>query len=103
MALQTPPGSITSVPHSQDPEGSYQEALKDPSHPLLFYHIFTSESHDDPAVFALTLSEERPAHVRSKAVIGWLPASTGGEGEESGLNDFKENCTSFHTLPYFTQ
>lgn len=59
--------------------------LSDPEHRSLFYHIFTGESEEP--VFALSLDEERPPHLRSRTILGWLPASREG----TGLDDFTEN------------
>ncbi|KLO15552.1 hypothetical protein SCHPADRAFT_849463 [Schizopora paradoxa] len=67
--------------------------MKDPSHPYLYYHLFEAEVSGMSPVFALTLTEERPKHARSRNILGWLPAAAEGSEDESGLNDFVENAS----------
>lgn len=100
--------------------------IKDPSHSSLYYHLFrvspSSASGDETEelllrrfalsqvrgstplgeiegapVFALSFLEDRPPHLASRTVLGWLPASsgTGDSAEGSGLNDFLENRKCF--------
>ncbi|KAH8112325.1 hypothetical protein DFH11DRAFT_1689897 [Phellopilus nigrolimitatus] len=75
---------------SSHENGETSVAIKDPSHPSLFYHLFGGELG---SVFALSFLEARPASARSRTVLGLLPAHglEAGEEGESGLNDFMEN------------
>ena len=46
-------------------------------------------------VFGLSFLETlKPEDVQSPRIIGYLPASEGGQLVEAGLNDFRENCES---------
>lgn len=69
--------------------------LTDPTRPDLFYHLVSPPnplSAHLPA-YALSFLVTPPRTLDESAVIGWLPAQSGGEGQEAGLNDFKENRT----------
>lgn len=69
--------------------------LTDPTRPDLFYHFVSPPnplSAHLPA-YALSFLGTPPRTPDASAVIGWLPAQSGGEGQEAGLNDFKENRT----------
>lgn len=85
---------------------SSQEAvppMKDPSRDDLYYHVLlppTPISSSLPA-FGLSFLPIPPPSADSCAVIGWLPAASEGEGQEAGLNDFKENRT-FSSLSTLT-
>ncbi|TFK75644.1 hypothetical protein BDN72DRAFT_810536 [Pluteus cervinus] len=83
------------------------ESFSDPTRPDLFYHLLkpSTPSSSSLPVFALSFLHTPPPIKDSKTVIGWLPAatpysneSTGGEEEEAGLNDFKENVAFRDTL-----
>jgi len=70
--------------------------MTDPSRPDLFYHVLsppTPISSSLPA-FGLSYVSKPPPSADSSAIIGWLPAASKGEGQEAGLNDFKENRES---------
>ncbi|KZP29234.1 hypothetical protein FIBSPDRAFT_851600 [Athelia psychrophila] len=67
--------------------------VTDPTRPDLFYHLVLPPnplSAHVPA-YALSFLVTPPRTPDASAVIGWLPAQSGGEGQEAGLNDFKEN------------
>lgn len=69
--------------------------MTDPTRPDLFYHLISPPnplSAHVPA-YALSFLATPPRTSAASAVIGWLPAQSGGEGQEAGLNDFKENRT----------
>lgn len=72
---------------------SQVEPTMEPSRSDLFYHVVsppTPISSSLPA-FGLSFLSTPPPTAESCAVIGWLPAVSEGEGQEAGLNDFKEN------------
>ncbi|KIM92261.1 hypothetical protein PILCRDRAFT_810317 [Piloderma croceum F 1598] len=67
--------------------------MVDPNRPDLFYHLLappTPMSSSLPA-FGLSFISKPPYSADSSVIIGWLPAASEGEGQEAGLNDFKEN------------
>jgi hypothetical protein len=68
-------------------------SFADPSRPDLFYHLIPPPSPYSSKVpaFALSFLHTPPLSRDSSTVIGWLPASTEGQEDEAGLNDFKEN------------
>jgi hypothetical protein len=85
----TAPASASSPPDVL-PSGA-RSAIKDPSHPHLYYHPLLSSSPSSssgaaapPARLALSFLPEEPAP-GSRTVIGWIPANGGI------LYDFKEN------------
>lgn len=85
----TAPAS-TSSPPDELPPGA-RGAIKDPSHPHLYYHPLLSSSPASssgaagpPARLALSFLPDEPAP-GSRTVIGWIPANGGS------LDDFKEN------------
>ncbi|KAL1745946.1 hypothetical protein HDZ31DRAFT_35159 [Schizophyllum fasciatum] len=70
-----------------------QRSFADPSRPDLFYHLLdppTPLPNPSLPAYALSFLEELPDASHSPAIIGWLPAVAGAEGE-AGLNDFREN------------
>ena len=72
-----------------------ETSFSDPERPDLYYHLIrppTPVSRIQPA-FALSFLPTPPKIVDSSTIIGWLPAvqEEQGNGEEAGLNDFKEN------------
>ncbi|KAL1717600.1 hypothetical protein EV715DRAFT_202881 [Schizophyllum commune] len=70
-----------------------QRTFADPSRPDLFYHLLEPPTPlPDPNLpaYALSFLEKLPSTPHSAAVIGWLPAVAGAEGD-AGLNDFREN------------
>jgi hypothetical protein len=77
--------------------------VTDPGRPDLFYHVLlppTPISPTSPA-FGLSFISMPPPSANSSAIIGWLPAASEREGQEAGLNDFKENRKS-NSTPYMT-
>ena len=85
---------------------SAQPPAKDPSHPSLFYHLFSGDNltHHTPIhsntrshlpfhagpIYALSFLDKRPKSLRSEAILGWLPALT-PDGKEATLEDFVQN------------
>ncbi|KAL1670290.1 hypothetical protein GGF50DRAFT_42901 [Schizophyllum commune] len=70
-----------------------QRTFADPYRPDLFYHFLDPPTPlPDPNLpaYALSFLEKLPSTPHSAAVIGWLPAVAGAEGD-AGLNDFREN------------
>ncbi|KAL1760779.1 hypothetical protein FB107DRAFT_202479 [Schizophyllum commune] len=70
-----------------------QRTFADPSRLDLFYHLLDPPTPlPDPNLpaYALSFLEKLPSTPHSAAVIGWLPAVAGAEGD-AGLNDFREN------------
>lgn len=70
-------------------------SFSDPSRPDLLYHLVdppTPVSSSAPA-FALSFLSSPPPTSDSSTIIGWLPAESNhsSQGQEAGLNDFKEN------------
>lgn len=65
-----------------------EHAIKDPFHPTLFYHLFPAENPPD-SLFALSFLSERPVELRSRTILGWLPAAS--NEDESRLHEFEEN------------
>jgi hypothetical protein len=87
----------TLQPYTRAPLSSQSTSFPDPSRPDLFYHLVdppTPFSSSAPA-FALSFLSSPPAASDSRTIIGWLPAQSKGSDEGAGLNDFKENRTSF--------
>ena len=77
--------------------------MVDPNRPDLFYHLLsppTPVSSSLPA-FGLSFISKPPHSADSSVIIGWLPAASEGEGQEAGLNDFKENRESISTSSMF--
>ena len=78
-------------------------SFPDPSRPDLFYHLVdppTPASSSSPA-FALSFLSSPPPTPDSSTIIGWLPAQSSGgpsQGQEAGLNDFRENRKSLSCL-----
>ena len=72
-------------------------SFADPDRSELYYHLIhpPSSVSDVTPVFALSFLPHAPRTADSASVIGWLPAL---EGEEAGLNDFKENRTYVHHI-----
>jgi hypothetical protein len=81
---------------AHSPYSSRSTSLSDPSRPDLFYHLVdppTPASSSLPA-YALSFLSSQPPTPDSGTIIGWLPAEASGDpsqGQEVGLNDFKEN------------
>jgi hypothetical protein len=73
--------------------------ITDPSRSDLFYHVLSPPTPLSPSlpVFGLSFISKPPPSADSSAIIGWLPAASEGEGQEAGLNDFKENRESIST------
>ena len=74
--------------------------MTEPSRGDLFYHVLpppTPISSSLPA-FGVSFLNKPPHSADSCAIIGWLPAVSEGEGQEAGLNDFKENRESNLTM-----
>ncbi|KAG6915679.1 hypothetical protein DXG01_010468 [Tephrocybe rancida] len=73
-------------------------SFSDSGRSSLFYHLVgppTPLSRTQPA-FALSFLEKPPVDSDSSTITGWLPATsvdTALEGQEPGLNDFRENRT----------
>jgi len=70
--------------------------MTEPSRSDLFYHVISPPTPISPSLpaFGLSFLSTPPPSAVSCAVIGWLPAVAEGEGQEAGLNDFKENRES---------
>lgn len=79
----------------QHSQSSDQPPMTDPTRPDLFYHILSPPTPLSPSLpaFGLSFLPRKPYSPHSSAIIGWLPAAAleGGEGQEAGLNDFREN------------
>ena len=92
VPVRTWPPGVAYSPYS-----SPSTSLSDPSRPDIFYHLVdppTPASSSLPA-FALSFLSSPPRTPDSCTIIGWLPAESSGDpsqGQEAGLNDFKENC-----------
>ncbi|THH31833.1 hypothetical protein EUX98_g2343 [Antrodiella citrinella] len=74
----------------------WRQSFPDPDRPDLFYHLFHPPPSSTP-VYALSFLPHAPAFIRSRTVLGWLPAGASGGEDGAGLNDFKEN-SAFRTL-----
>ncbi|KAF7319480.1 hypothetical protein HMN09_00286800 [Mycena chlorophos] len=73
---------------------AYTASFADPTRADLHYHLIdppTPFSSRIPA-FALSFLEKPPSAASSSTIIGWLPAASFEDGQEAGLNDFKENA-----------
>ncbi|KAI0074935.1 hypothetical protein K474DRAFT_1709427 [Panus rudis PR-1116 ss-1] len=87
--------------HTSSTSSTASATIADPDRPDLFYHLFEPPHALSPSapVYALSLLEEAPIDVTSRTIIGWLPAVTAGEGEDSaGLNDFVPNAAFVEIL-----
>ncbi|KAI0826213.1 hypothetical protein BC629DRAFT_1578645 [Irpex lacteus] len=66
------------------------DTFPDPERPGLYYHLYhpPSPASDTTPVFAISFLQNAPTSADAPSIIGWLPAL---EGEQPGLNDFREN------------
>ena len=102
LSRYSPSSRRLSSQNSQTPS-TYAESFPDPDRPDLFYHLFLppTELSESTPVFALSFLPDAPVSVVSRTVVGWLPASAAAEGEGedgAGLNDFRENRTSYESF-----
>ncbi|KAF7292943.1 hypothetical protein MIND_01193500 [Mycena indigotica] len=69
------------------------QSLVDPARAELHYHLVEPPSpfSDKLPAFALSFLPTAPSSASSSTVLGWLPAAAATDGQEAGLNDFKEN------------
>ncbi len=68
------------------------DTFPDPERPGLYYHLYhpPSPASETTPVFAISFLQNAPCTADAPSIIGWLPAL---EGEQPGLNDFRENRT----------
>ena len=86
-------------PEADSDPGS--RVLTDPERPDLFYHLLEPPSAVSATNYVFGLSFLKTLKLKGDGgfpqIIGYLPASEGGDAIEAGLNDFRENRKSAST------